>query len=261
MPENTIKKDSYVLIYLKRGKTWLIKAGGSKLHTHVGYLNLDDLVGKKYGETIKTSLDEEMSILEPTTQDFIAKSHRGTQIIYPKDAGLITTKMNVHSGTKVVEVGTGSGAFTTHLANLVRPDGHVYSYDIREDCIKLAEGNLRRAGLSEFVTLTMMDAKDEINIRDADAAMIDVGDPWSVVETVWKTLKGGGLLSSLSPTMNQVEKITIKLEESGFTDIESVELLLRNIEARYGKTRPAMRMIGHTAYLTFARKIIHNIKS
>jgi hypothetical protein len=30
---------------------------------------------------------------------------------------------------------------------------------------------------------------------------------------------------------------------------------MRNMEAREGMTRPSMRMIGHTAYLVFARKV------
>jgi tRNA (adenine57-N1/adenine58-N1)-methyltransferase len=38
-------------------------------------------------------------------------------------------------------------------------------------------------------------------------------------------------------------------------DIESIELLIRVMEAREGMTRPSMRMIGHTTYLVFARKV------
>ncbi|MDQ3969619.1 MAG: hypothetical protein M3275_14640, partial [Thermoproteota archaeon] len=31
--------------------------------------------------------------------------------------------------------------------------------------------------------------------------------------------------------------------------------MIREMEAREGMTRPSMRMIGHTAYLVFARKV------
>jgi hypothetical protein len=31
--------------------------------------------------------------------------------------------------------------------------------------------------------------------------------------------------------------------------------LIRQMEAREGMTRPSMRMIGHTTYLVFARKV------
>jgi tRNA (adenine57-N1/adenine58-N1)-methyltransferase len=55
--------------------------------------------------------------------------------------------------------------------------------------------------------------------------------------------------------MNQIEKTTTELKKSGYADIECVELMIRNIEAREGMTRPSMRMIGHTTYLVFARKV------
>jgi hypothetical protein len=38
--------------------------------------------------------------------------------------------------------------------------------------------------------------------------------------------------------------------------------MIRNIEAREGMTRPSMRMIGHTTYLIFGRKVeLSNSKS
>ena len=67
----------------------------------------------------------------------------------------------------------------------------------------------------------------------------DIGDPWSVVESVWEGLKGGGNIAFVCPTINQVEKLVIKLANSGFTHIETVEVLSRMIEAREGKSRPA----------------------
>ena len=54
--------------------------------------------------------------------------------------------------------------------------------------------------------------------------------------------------------MNQLEKLTMSLVENEFTDIESTEHIIRNIEAREGKTRHSFQGIGHTTYLCFARK-------
>jgi hypothetical protein len=45
------------------------------------------------------------------------------------------------------------------------------------------------------------------------------------------------------------------LKQCGYTDVDCVELMIRNIEAREGMTRPSMRMIGHTTYLIFGRKV------
>jgi tRNA (adenine57-N1/adenine58-N1)-methyltransferase len=55
--------------------------------------------------------------------------------------------------------------------------------------------------------------------------------------------------------MNQIEKTAAQLRKSGYADIDCVELMIREMEVREGMTRPSMRMIGHTAYLVFARKV------
>jgi len=49
-----------------------------------------------------------------------------SQIIYPKDAGLILLFGGVKPGAKVIEAGTGSAALTSILAQYVLPEGHVY---------------------------------------------------------------------------------------------------------------------------------------
>jgi tRNA (adenine57-N1/adenine58-N1)-methyltransferase len=72
---------------------------------------------------------------------------------------------------------------------------------------------------------------------------------------VYDALKGSGAFVAICPTMNQIEKTAVQLKKSGYADIDCVELMIRNVEAREGMTRPSMRMIGHTTYLVFARKV------
>jgi tRNA (adenine57-N1/adenine58-N1)-methyltransferase len=43
------------------------------------------------------------------------------------------------------------------------------------------------------------------------------------------------------------------MKEEGFASIETVEVMMRHLEARVGMTRPSNIMIGHTAYLVFGR--------
>ena len=85
-----------------------------------------------------------------------------------------------------------------------------------------------------------------------------MGDPWSVLDIIKNSMRLGGSIASVSPTVNQVEKFVIELINHKFIDIETYEVLVRKMEVREGKTRPAMRMIGHTTYLTFARKGLDN---
>lgn len=251
---NLVKEGDYTLIFLNKRKNWLIKVErGKQFHTHRGIVDIDSLIGLKYGSSVSTSLNETMWVLKPTIQDFVMKSRRRTQVVYPKDLGIIAAWTGLSPGQIVVESGTGSGALTVFAANLVRPDGHVYSYEVRPEFLKVAEKNIERAGLSKYVTLKNADAKEGLDVTDADVGLIDVGDPWTLVAPMRRALKGSGNLAAISPTMNQVEKLTVELLNHGFIEVETLEVIVRDIEAREGKTRPAMRMIGHTAYLTFAR--------
>ena len=60
---------------------------------------------------------------------------------------------------------------------------------------------------------------------------------------------------SFSPTIEQVMKTTEELNKHPFIEIETIELMLREITVAYNKTRPKTQMIGHSGYLTSARKV------
>jgi tRNA (adenine57-N1/adenine58-N1)-methyltransferase len=254
---NTIREGDYILVFLSRRKNWLLKVEkGRQFHTHRGIIDITSVIGLEPGSTVQTSLGETVYILRPVIKDLILKSSRKTQVVYPKDLGAIAAWTGLSSGKIVVESGTGSGALTIFAANLVRPKGHIYSYDLRPEFQEVAKKNIERAGLGEYITLKQGDAKQGLDVTNADIALVDVGDPWTLVTPMKNALKGGGTLAAVIPTMNQVEKMTAELLRQGFVDVESIELIAREIEAREGMTRPAMRMVGHTAYLTFARKAV-----
>jgi tRNA (adenine57-N1/adenine58-N1)-methyltransferase catalytic subunit len=251
-----IEEGSYVLLFHMPRKKWLTKVvRDKKLHTHLGIIDVSAAIGMEYGSTVRTTEGKLIFLLEPTIHDFIMKSQRKTQIIYPKDLGYIAARTGLKNGSKVLEVGTGSGALTTFMASIVKPEGHIYSFDVNSEFMEIAKSNLEKAGMVTFVTIYQRDPHQGIDVRDADVAIVDLGDPWTVVDQVYSALKGSGAFVAICPTMNQIEKTATELKKSGYADIECVELMIRNIEAREGMTRPSMRMIGHTTYLVFARKV------
>jgi tRNA (adenine57-N1/adenine58-N1)-methyltransferase len=213
------------------------------------------MIGRPYGSEIKSSLDYTFWILKPTTHDLIMHSARLTQIMYPKDIGFIILKLGLSSGSRVLEVGTGSGAMTVAAAMGVRPTGHIDTYEARNEFADIAERNLKRSSLAEYVTIHRANASAGIEGTDYDAGIIDVGDPWPIIPLVHKALSGGSPIASFSPTVNQVEKSTEALAEGGFVNIQTFECFIREIRADTGKTRPATIMVGHTGYMTFAQKI------
>jgi len=252
----TIKEDSFILVYRDRRRKWLVRASETpKLHTHLGILDCKALVGQEYGTRVLTTLNDELMILKPTVEDILMKFSRRTQVIYPKDIGMIIVKCGIHSGSRVFEAGTGSGAATAAMAWSVAPGGRVFSYDINEEFQAGARKNLQRFGLLENVTLKQQDAKLGVEERDLDAALIDMGDPWELVKPVKEALAPSAMLAAICPTMNQAERLVQTLHEEGFAATETLELIARNIEARVGMTRPSMFMVAHTAYLVFGRKV------
>lgn len=252
-----ITEGSLVLLHFDLRRQWLLRVDkGRQFHTHKGFINLADLIGRPFGSEIKSSLGFTFWTLKPTTHDLIMHSARRTQIMYPKDIGLIILKLALSSGSKVLEIGTGSGAMTIAAATAVKPSGHVHTYEARDEFAEMAERNLRRASLSEYVTIHRADATLGIEGSDFDAAIIDVGDPWTVIPHVHKALSGGSPVVSFSPTVNQVEKTTESFRQVGYVNIQTLECFIREIRADTGKTRPATIMVGHTGYMTFAQKII-----
>ncbi len=255
---SVITQGSPVLFQYNQTKKWLTTISGDQsLHTHIGVIRHADALGKPYGSRILTNKEKYVYLLKPTTYDYIMKIQHGTQIVYPKDIGYILARSGLQGGQTVLEIGTGSGALTTALAGVVRPRGRVHTYDVDEKFIKIAEKNISRAGLSKYVVQENLDIRtlEDVPALDADLAIIDLGDPWSVLPQVRKMLTDSGILFAICPTMNQLEKLGAALVENQFTDIECSERILRTIEAREGKTRHSFQGIGHTAYLCHARKV------
>ncbi|MCW4030870.1 MAG: tRNA (adenine-N1)-methyltransferase [Candidatus Bathyarchaeota archaeon] len=257
MENQRIEEGDYVLLCLDSRRTYMVKVeAGKTFHTHKGYVNLDELIGKEFGVSFHSSLGILFTALKPTLQDYIMKSSRKTQITYPKDIALIVMFSGIGPGSRVVESGTGTGALTTALAHYVKPNGRVYTYEFREEFQKNAEKNLRRINLLDFVELKNGDVTAGIEERDLDAVILDLAVPWLVVPHAREALRPSGSIVSFSPTIDQVVKTVEALKENDFVFIETVECMMRALQVVRGKTRPHTMMTGHTGYITHARKSV-----
>ncbi len=228
---------------------------GAKFETHRGILMHDDLIGKPWGTQVFSHIGSPFFLLQPSLGALLVDLPRTTQILYPKDIGFIFVMMGVGPGQKVIEAGTGSGSMTTALAYAVGPEARVISYEVKPDVQNLARKNLIRFGLESRVDFKLRDIAEGFDETDADSFFLDVPNPYDYTAQVRNALKPGGFLCCLIPTFNQVEKTLIALRQTNFAFVEVCEILLRFYQAEPNRLRPTDRMVAHTGFLVFARKI------
>lgn len=230
---------------------------GGKLQTHRGIIEHDTLIGQPLGSQVATHLGYPFHMLTPSTEELARRIRRKSQIIFPKDAGYILLKLGVKPGACVVEAGTGSGGLTSVFATHVGQNGHVYSYDVRDDMQRVAQRNLERLGLETQVTLVERDIEAGFDPHDADCLFLDVVNPWDFLDQARAAMRGGGVLGSLVPTANQLVQLVEVLDgHPGFILVEAEELSLRSWKTIPGRVRPDDRMVAHTGFLIFARAVI-----
>ncbi|MFQ6107721.1 MAG: tRNA (adenine-N1)-methyltransferase [Thermoplasmata archaeon] len=244
-----------VVLIDARGKKRIVSlTGGTVKVGRVGVLDTSGIDESTLGKAIEIG-DARFLVLEPGLLDRVESVSRTAQIILPKDAALIILNCDIKAGSIVVEGGTGSGALTIVLANFVRPDGKVVSYESRRDFLRVAKMNLENARMLDACQLKEGDISEGIDERDVDAVILDIPTPWKVIEPAHEALRPGGHFASFVPTMNQVEKTVNELKRNPFVEVRTLETLERQLEVGEMGTRPSFKMLGHTGYLTFARKV------
>jgi tRNA (adenine57-N1/adenine58-N1)-methyltransferase len=228
---------------------------GAEFGTHRGVIKHDELLGKPWGSQVFSHMGSPFFLLQPSLADLLSNLPRNTQILYPKDIGLILVTMGVGPGQRVMEAGTGSGSMSIALAFSVGPEGKVISYERRPEMQTLARKNLSRLGLEERVEFKLGDISEGMDETNVDAFFLDVPNPYDLMGQVRAVLKPGGFFSAIIPTCNQVEKTLYALRAHHFAFIEVCEVLLRYYKPEPSRLRPTDRMVAHTGFLVFARRI------
>jgi len=105
------------------------------------------------------------------------------------------------------------------------------------------------------VDFTLEDIADGIAEKDVDAVFLDLPKPELYLSQIHKVLANGGVLGTILPTTNQVAALLSKIEEEHFDMADVAEILLRFYKPVAERLRPTDRMIAHTGYLVFARRM------
>ena len=245
------------LILDRRGRRYLVTLKDAKSdQNHLGTFHHDDIIGEPEGVRIRTSKGHALIVVKPGMADYIRIMPRIATVVYPKDIGAIITYGDIFPGACVMEAGTGSGALTIALARAVGERGKVLTYDIREDMTRRAQENLA-AIMPEHpqVTFKNGDVSQGIPDTDLDRIVLDLPEPWHVVPHAVEALVPGGVILCFLPTVLQIHELVMALEDANtFGMIETTEIFMRTWSVRGRSVRPDHRMIGHTGFITTARK-------
>ncbi|HID25655.1 MAG TPA: tRNA (adenine-N1)-methyltransferase [Thermoplasmata archaeon] len=249
------KRDTIVLLD-GGGKRCILNTENEPLKIKgFGVLYPRSFIGMEYGK--KTFVDtKNVWILPPSSYDRWGSLKRKAQIILPKDAAQIIVHCSIVPGSIIVEGGLGSGSLTTLLAQIVAPTGKIISYEKRKDFKDFAMKNLTAVGVAKHVEVKQKDITQGIEEKDVDAVILDIPNPRDAVKHSWEALKIGGSFCSYSPLISQVENTVKELKKHSFIEIKTIETLQREMVVSEHGTRPSFKMLGHTGYLTFARKVL-----
>ena len=260
MNETQVEKNKFqvgdlaLLIDRKDRRYMITLAEGETYNCHLGQLSHDNIIGNNVGGWFRTDKGHILLGIHPSLGDFVRQMPRGPQIVYPKDLGNIINFADIFPGATVIEGGLGSGALTSALLRAVGSTGKVINYEIDESVLPKALRNIERIN-SDTSNLEVKIASiyDGISERNVDRVVLDVPEPWQALSGIGDALVMGGIMLSFVPTIIQVQKLVLAMEEDGrFQMIESMETLLRTWHVTERSVRPDHRMIAHSGFLTTA---------
>ena len=244
-----------------RLNTVTLEVGGT-FHTHQGVLSHDLIIGQPDASVVVSSNGVEYLALRPLLTDFVMSMPRGAAIIYPKDAAQILGQADIFPGATVVEAGVGSGALSLWLLRAIGPEGHLHSFERREEFSDVAKGNVATflGATPDNWTVTVGDLQEAmpatLEAGSVDRIVLDMLAPWECIDECATALTPGGVLICYLATVTQLSRVAEAIRASGqFTDPEPSETMVRTWHVEGLAVRPDHRMIGHTGFLMTARRL------
>nr|WP_229774039.1 methyltransferase [Halocalculus aciditolerans] len=242
-------------------------APGEELHTDLGVVDVPEDV--EAGETLETHLGEEFRTRALRGPDLFNHFERTGAPMMTKDIGLIEGHTGACASDRVLDAGTGTGVLAAYLGRL---GADVTTYEQDSEFADVARGNMELAEVSENVEVRTGNVLDDIDdlteaegegLGDAtagesegfDLVTLDTGDAPAVVEHAPDLLVSGGYLAVYSPFVENTREVHRTARDVGLSDVDTYESIQRRMDFDDRGSRPSTAGVGHTGYLTFARKL------
>lgn len=256
-PRLLIKRAKYATVEHRRNPvrlhgdwSFLVWNTSKDLHLKEGILKVTDLK-QPDGTTITSSKGVEFVIISPSFTDMFNHISKGPQTIPLKDLGWIVGKTGLTKKSTVIDIGGGSGAVSCFLAQYAK---HVYCYELLEKHCDIIKSNAERLNIKNISVAQRDVIEKPIKCRAADLVMIDLPTPWMIAHYVGALTQVGGYVLNYSPPIISTQKFVQTLPEN-FVVETTTEIIERPWKVEGDAVRPSTTKIGHSGFLTLARKV------
>ena len=241
------------MILLVHGDREYLRAPGSELHTDLGVVEMPEDV--QSGDSLESHLGEEFQVRALRGPDLFNHLERTGAPMMPRDIGLVIGHTGAAAGDRVLDAGTGTGILAAYLGRL---GANVTTYEQDAEFAEVARDNMEVAGVADRVDVRTGDITDEIDDlaggEPFDLLTLDTEDAPEVVASAADLLAPGGFLAVYSPFVENSRASVEAARAAGLSAIETVETIQRELTVDDRGTRPSTAGVGHTGYLTFARR-------
>lgn len=143
----------------------------------------------------------------------------GQTISAPHMVAIMCEILDLQKGMKVLEVGGGSGYHAAVMAEMVGPEGHVYSVERHPELVAWARENLRKAGITN---VTMVEGDGSLGLPEHapfDCISVAATAP-HVPEPLKQQLRPGGKL--VIPVGIGYQELVLVTRKNGFVTEEKM---------------------------------------
>ena len=243
------------MILLVRGDREFLCEPGEEVHTDLGVIEVPEDV--EAGETIETHLGEPFTVRALRGPDLFNHLERTGAPMMPKDIGLIVGHTGASRDDRVLDAGTGTGVLAAYLGRL---GADVLTYEQREEFADVARENMTLAEVDDTVEVRTGDVLEAVEADEIgglgcfDLLTLDTQDAPEVVAHAQDILIAGGYVAVYSPFVENARAAELAARDADLIDVETTETIQRRMDFDDRGSRPSTKGVGHTGYLTFARK-------
>ena len=238
-----------MLLVVRDGREYLCEPG-SELHTDLGVVEVP--VDADPGDTLESHLGETFSTRALRGPDLFAHFERTGAPMMPKDVGLVVGFTGAAAGDRVLDAGTGTGVLAAYLGRL---GARVVTYERDPAFAEVARENMALAGVDDVVDVRTGDVTAALDdLGTFDLVSLDTADAPEIVERTPDLLISGGFVAVYSPFVEAAREVNGTAAAAGLTDVETTETIPREMDFGERGSRPSTAGVGHTGYLTVARR-------